>query len=318
MYVSVAGGPFRGLREQQISYKFEDGSLLLKTLVADRVVELNTEGINGRRSLQIRLLNGNGTKAIPLADEQNQRDEKVSLFSAEPNNRFAPLRFVKDKDSVIGELVLDGTPVEDLKLDNYVEKVYAGTTILKPYARMRARSLDQAPVARVAFFIADVPFNDEIPKGIVPIEGNYDAALKAWIVKEEMAVPEELRGTKLYLGVQATTATGVSTTRKVQLALFKGPPPLPTVATIIGVVMRGKYQQPDTLVSLTKVEPGKAHVPLRTQTNETGGFEFKDVAPGEYKLLAKRQGAEANIPVTVPRGKDKVGVLQINLQAVIR
>jgi hypothetical protein len=303
-YEAVPGSPFRGLREQAVEYKVDAETLVLRTKVADRVVVLNTEGINGRRSLQIRLLTAKGTP-IPLADEQDERTEKIALYNAGPENSFAPLRFVRDKGLVIGQMVLDGTPPEELVIEKLPAKITPEGR-LKPIVRVKERSLDQAPVGKVQFFLGPFEKGGKIPEKAVISEGEFDKTLKAYVAKDDLIVPAEARG-KAEVSVQVTTATGVPGEKGHAVSVV-GPKDVENVlTTITGVVRRGELPQPGVDVALVKVPREKDDPPpAKTKADDMGKFMFKDVKPGTYVIVSARAGTVGRLEVRVEKQQEKI------------
>ena len=149
----VPGSPFRGLRHQEIHYKIDTaGGILFKTEVKDRVVELNTLGINGKRALRIRLTDAKGT-VLDLADEQENVNEKVALFDNDPKNKSSVLTYVKSEKSIAAEVILDATKPRDLAID--APATIAPGDDLTPKLSLKPR---QILLPGFAFFSTSKPF----------------------------------------------------------------------------------------------------------------------------------------------------------------
>lgn len=308
-YERTLGSPYRGLRDQSIEYKADGDALVFRTKVGDRIVELDTEGINGKRTLQVRLLDAQ-QRLIPIANEQDAREEKVALFNVGVENRFAPLTFDKINDAVVAELILDSTQAEGLKITNVPAKARTEDKIV-PRLTVTPRVLGlQAPIDKVVFFIGEADKFNKIPEKTATVDGIYDKKLDAYIAKEEIIVPDA-RG-RVFISAQVETATGVLNSAKLPLIVLSkdakddtGPDVLTTIS---GVVVRGGLPQPNVMVTLAKAKPEKDDVPKQAKTTAEGKYEFTDVPPGAYIISARRLDTGARLPVTVPKNKDKLGV----------
>lgn len=315
-YQRPVGGPFRGLRAQSIEYKADGDAMIFKTRVSDRVVELDTEGINGKRSVQVRVL-AKGER-VPLANEQDERDGKLLLFHPTATSRYAPLKFDKINDAVVAEVILDGTPAEDLTLDKLPLKTRPEDT-LRPRLTVKERGPNQAPIEKVYFFFGEAD-KHRVPDKAPKTDGVWDDALKAYIPGEDFIVPET-RG-KLYVSAVVETATGVPNSVKQPVYVYsrdfkEGGDDRIILTTISGTVQRGGRMQPDAVVVLQKVKKDKTdkdEKPMVLKTKDDGKFEFKDVEPGQYVLSAKRMDVVAREPLLVPKNMEKIGGLKLELK----
>lgn len=316
-YERTPGSPYRGLRDQAVEYKADGDALVFRTKVRDRVVELDAEGINGKRTLQVRLLDAK-QRVVPIANEQDARDEKVALFNAGPENRFAPLTFDKINDAVVAELILDATPAEGLKIVNVPAKARPEDKLIPRLLFTPRLRGTQAPVENVVFFLGEADKDHKIPEKLVKIEAIYDKKLDAFVPKEEIIVPAEHRG-KLFVSAQVETATGVFMSGKQSLVIvskdLKDDAALPDVLTTIsGTVMRGGLAQPNVTVFLVKQKPEKTDEAKQAKTTPEGKYEFTDVPPGNYVVSARRLDTGARLPITVPKNKDKMGGVDLSLK----
>jgi hypothetical protein len=266
-------------------------------------VLVNTEGINGKRSLAVRVLSAKGTP-LKLADEQDERNEKIALFDAGPGNRFAPLRFLRDKDTVLAEFVLDGTGPEGLKIVNLVPTI-APEKELIPALRITDRTADQAPIGKVVFFAGKF-IDGKIPPNAVLIDGILDPKTKLWGAKDKIVVPVEMRS-KIEISAQAATLLGrtAETTVSVEIVV----PPVGGVgkdklATIAGTVRRGTALIPNVDVFLVKVKSTKDDVPEKVKSNDAGNYVFKDVEPGKYVIVSRRSDQTVGrVEITVKKNE---------------
>jgi len=307
-FEKVVGSPYRGLRELTVEYKAEGEAFLFKTKVNDRVVELDTEGISAtKRTLKVQLLNAK-QGIIPIANEQDDRDEKVALFSFDPTNVFAPLLFDKNTNTVTAELIIDATPAEDMRLI---------VTPLRPRQEERLKTRltvrprneeKQAPIAKIVFFVGEAEKDHKPPKDAVKVDAEWSKADNAWVPKEDFIVPADKLG-KLVISAEVETATGVAMSRKQELTVIAknagqaGGPDVLT--TIIGVVKRGARPQPDLPVVLAKAKPNKDDVPKQTKTNGDGKFEFTDVEPGDYVVSAQHLGTFGRQALKINKNQEK-------------
>ena len=149
------------------------------------------------------------------------------------------------------------------------------------------------------------------------MEGNYDAKAKAYVAKESVIVPPELRG-RAEISVQVATMTGI-TAEKFEFVKLLMPGDEPAaLATIVGVVRRGALTQPKVDVFLLKLKAGKVEksddpAPKAT-TNDDGIFMFREVPPGNYVVVSFRAGMTGTVPVNVPKEKEKVEGVDLQLK----
>lgn len=315
-YERTLGSPYRGLRDQAIEFKAEGDALLFRTKLKDRVVELDTDGINGKRSLQVRLLDA-AQRLVPIANEQDARDEKVALFSAGVENRFAPLTFDKINDAVVAEVVFDSTPAEGLKIVNVPAKARPEDKLApKLQVTPRVKGM-QAPIEKVVFFFGEADKDHKLPDKAAKIDALWDKVQNAYVPKEEMIVPAEQRG-KMFVSAQVETATGVFMTGKQPLIVLSkdakedtGPDVL---TTITGTITRGGLGQPNVMVTLVKAKPEKTDEAKQAKTTAEGKYEFTDVPPGNYVISARRLDTVGRIPLNVPKNKDKLSGVDLQLK----
>jgi hypothetical protein len=291
-FENVPLSPFRGLRELAIGWKTEEGKLVLKTRVADRQVLLNTEGINGKRTIAVRVLSGKGAP-LPLADEQDARIERIALFDEGPANASAPLRFLRDQNKVLADIVLDSTPPEGLKFVNLVRQI-APEKELIPGLQITPRTPDQAPIDKVTFYYGKFA-EGKIPPTATPIESIYDLKRRLYVAKDKIVVPADQRG-KIDIAARAVTLLGKATDIIETIEIVVPPPPtLPgtgdkkdKLATITGTVRRGSFIVPGVDVFLVKVKATKEDTPEKVKANDNGKYTFKEVEPGKYVIVSRR------------------------------
>lgn len=314
-YEKTPGSPYRGLRDQSVEYMAEGDALVFKTKVKDRVVELDTEGINGKRTLKVRVLSKPDVPA-PIADEQDSTVEKVSLFSAGDSNRFAPLVFDRTNDSVLAELILDSTPAEDLRLSNVPAKTKPEEKI-SPRLQVKPRLRGvQAPIEKVYFFFGEADKEHKIPEKAAKFEAFLDKD-KFYVLKEDMVVPAEHRG-KLFVSAQVETATGVLMSKKEPTTVRSADAKdgdADVLTTISGKVARGELVQKDVTVFLSKAKPEKGDVPKQAKSNEEGKYSFADVKPGDYIVSARKLDTVAREVISIAPGTEK---LEVNLKLTVR
>jgi hypothetical protein len=305
-YQEVVGSPFFGLREQTVEYKADGEALVFKTKVKDRVIELNTDAINGKRQLQVRLFNSKRL-GVTIANEQDITEEKVALFSQGPENKFAPLTFDRTNNAVTAELILDATAAEDLRIVGLPARAKPEER-LKPRLTFKSRTTVQAPAEKIAFFFGEAGPDHKLPEKA----NKFDAVLDkdgAYVPKDEMLVPADKLG-KLFVSAQVETATGKLMTAKQSLTIATKTDNggANVLTTITGVLKRGELAQPEVVVVLSKAKPEKDDVPKQAKTKSDGKFEFVDIEPGRYVLAAKRLDTRAVLPITVEKNQEKMSV----------
>jgi hypothetical protein len=280
-----------GLREQAIALVGgPDGSLLFKTMVRDWRLELDASAGSGRWSVRLRAL-GAGDNALPLADEQNQKDEAHFLFTRSQTSPYAPLSFDAVARAVFAEIIVDSTGPEGVKLVGLPQQVFPGEKLrLRASAKKRSEA-EQARIDKVQFFVGD-PAKDP------PLAGAFDPTTQLW--QADVVVPGDAKN-KLGVAVQFTTVTGLWARDSATLVV--GERKEPAEATrITGKVLSlfGGKGQPGVDVTLFEKKQAKA----TAKTDPSGVYVFNDVAPGSYIVSARQAGvAQGVAAVTVEKGK---------------
>lgn len=312
-YRPEPGSPFRGLRDQVIEFKTEGNALVFKTIVKDRVVNLNTEGIEGRRAIKGRLVNAAGQ--IKIANE-----DTLSLFDSKFDSQYAPLTFAAD--SIVAEFVLDSTPPEGMKIVGVPAKA-APEQAISPRLLVKKRTEKQAPIKirDVVFFFGEVDKDMKIPEPLVRVEATLEKEegdVMVFAPKADLIAPPET-GKAIFVSALAETATGVRRAEKTSLLVTTKPlvdePKVAVLTTVAGLVLRGDLRQPGVSVVLAKAKPEKTDVAKTATTTPEGAFQFKDVPPGVYVLSARKLDTLDRKVITVEKNQPKLGV---NLDLKIR
>ncbi len=314
-FEKAIGSPFPGLRDQSVEYKSDDEAIVFKTKVKDRVFEIDAEGINGSRLLKVRLLSSK-LGVIAVADEQDSREEKVSFFIPGKEGKFAPLTFNNTTKEVIASLIFDSTPAEALKILSVPART-AQEAKLTPRLKVTARAPGkQAPIKKVYFFFGEADENHKVSDKSVKIEAVWDAKQEAYVPKEEMIAPEQKGKTHVSALVETATGALMSTKQPLSIvskdALNAADPDVLT--TITGQILRGDLGQPGVTVVLAKAKPKADEEKKEAKTKDDGTFEFADVEPGNYIITAQRLGAVSRLPLVVPKNKEKISELKLQLK----
>jgi hypothetical protein len=198
----------------------------------------------------------------------------------------------------------ESTP-EDFKFVDLPKEWPIGKS-LDVTVRIRERTADQSPIAKVVFFRGklkddktEIKFEDIIEKDETP-----DPKKTEWTFR----IPPQPRPETMIVSAQVTSRTGEKATIfdtidfKEIKAGGKG------LYKIKGVVKHGDLLQPELTVTLMDA---KRNAKAGAKTDKNGAFVFEDVEPGTYIVASSRSFlslvGETGL-ITVP-GKDKKDVI---------
>jgi hypothetical protein len=293
---------FPGLRDQSLAVAaLEEGGLQFKTRVRDWTMELDTTGVFGRRLVRLRVL-GAGGRPLPLADEQNQRDEALSLFSREPGQTYAALNYDGVNKAVYAEIVVDSTPPDGVLLVDLPPRAAPGEKVNLKATVKKRNDTEQAPVSRVQFFVGD-------PQKDPPVPGLFDKQNQLW--RASVTVPADAKD-KMAVTVVFTTATGLSASNTATIPLQAGGNL--DDSKITGVVSWDTRLQPGKPVTL---KDGKGKTLATTETDKKGVYVFASVKPGSYRVFAAIPGIlRGDTPATVTKDKGETVKADISLKRI--
>jgi hypothetical protein len=293
---------FSGLRDQSLSVAaVEEGNLAFRTRVRDWTMELDTTGVLGKRLVRLRIL-GTGDTPVALADEQNQKDEALVLFSKAPGLPYAPLSFDAVNKAVYAEIVVDATPPDGVRLVELPAKAAPGEKlVLKATAKKRSE-LEQAPISKVFFSVGENPKEPPTP-------GLFNKQTQLW--QAEVLVPADAKD-KLPVGVQFVTATGLAAANTGAIPVQVGG--ALDNSKITGVVTWDAKLQPGRPVQL---RDAKGKVLANAKSDAKGVYVFPNVQPGSYRVVAAVPGNLAGAaPATVTKDKGETIKADISLKRV--
>lgn len=305
------GKLFRGLRRQSVAAGTSpEGDLLFQTEVEDWRFEIDTTDVFGKRLLQAMIFDGYEGKrdTVPIADEQNQREETILLFLPGAQDLFAPLSF--SRNAVFAEVILDATVPEDLRFVKLPTALQQGQAhLLRVKASVKPRSPDQAPISKVKFYLGKATPDGKVPDDAVDGKAT-DATGEFW--DAELLVPSDRRD-RFEVSVMATTRTGVAaeTTARILLTV-PGGTTAKKVARITGTVREGDRLIPGLAVTLSD-DKGKPKMTVKT--NDKGEYVFENVPPGTYGVAAIRTASRtsASRTVTVLETSETISKIDLRL-----
>jgi hypothetical protein len=260
-----------------------DGALLFRTKVEDWTTDLDTASIFGLRTLCLQL--------------RTKNDKPVQVInSAAPIERVRGEEFLTT-DTITANLVIDGSPPEDLSFVDFPKKLPRGDPLV-----VKAAGKDpESTIASVVFFLGKPEANGAIPKTAVKTDGEREGATNVWAAT--LPVPTDKPAT---VQVSAQFTNGVGLTKTI------GPVIIKLVdakagggATIKGSVVEGERAQ----AGLTVVLRDPQGVPKDTvTTGKDGIFVFKNVPPGTYQIVARKTSSNTvgQAAVQVAAGEEKV------------
>jgi hypothetical protein len=271
-----------------------DGGLLLQPKVADHVVPVDVGQVNGRRMLRLRLMrDGKPVKIInsavgyPAVEEILQ---PVSLSNIKP-----------------GKVDLF------VNLEKIGERYQLAKGALLPVA---ATGVDpDAGIKKVVFFVGKL-MDGKVPPTAKEVEGTFvpgdpmamEERLKQGYWKANLAAPTGMVGA-FDVTVVVTNAVGLSEPKTVTIELVDpgaggAVPGVKKFGIIRGVVVMGDIPQQGAVVTLRDAE-GKIKAATATfdaiavaeaaarkppVRRVLGGYEFRDVPPGTYRVDAVKKG----------------------------
>ncbi len=293
--ITVVGS---GDRKQQILVNpaFPGHALQLKTIVADWNTVLDVADTFGKRLLRFRLL-----KSLTPAPGD------------EAGNLATFLDIAKDKrgaNEILAEVIFDGAPAK-LKFVGFPKQLERGA----PLPVKALTPVPESGIKEVVFFLGKPSPDGKAPPDAVKVRGLRvdDKALdaKTGLFEARLDAPTDAKG-KVDVTAQVTNGAGLVATETVQIELIPakgaagGAAPAGK-ASIEGKVVQGDRPQPNLPVLLRDAAGG---VKDTTMTDDKGGFLFKEVLPGTYRVFASKTGdsTKGETIVQVQEGQKKTDV----------
>jgi hypothetical protein len=173
---------------------------------------------------------------------------------------------------------------------------------------LRARGGDGVVGVKEVFFFVGKPVGDKVPENVrrepgVPV----DATRQVWAVK--LPLPRDRAG-PTDVSVQFVNQVGLSTFATTTVDLLETDPNLAKLGTIKGKVLEGERGQEGLTVVLTDQRGAEKG---RTKSGDGGAYEFKDLAPGKYRVAAAK--VSSGRVGTAPR--DRRGFLDVAAGATV-
>ena len=293
-----------GLREQAITFAVgQDGNPQFVTRVSDWKVDLDPKGVSGRRLVRVQVLDRK-QDPLDLADEQNEKDEAVALFSRDPKrNPFAPLIYDRADKAVSAEIVVDPTPPAGVEFVDLPKKAAPGAKLRLTAKAKERDKVEQAPISKVQFLVGEAPKEPALSLSLTPRAGFGEA---------DIPVPADAKE-KLPVAVRFTTATGLSASDTGVVALQAAADTGSEKSKITGLVKRDERIQPERSVTLSLL--GKPKVLMSTKTDDKGVYLFVNVPPGKYQVLATVPGYSKGIATaTVTKDTGETIKADINMK----
>jgi hypothetical protein len=259
-----------------------EGCLLLRPEVEDWSAQLDLKGIEGKRTVRLRVLKPEGEgRWAPLDLRDSEKWETVQ--------------------EVKKTIILDGSPPQGLRFVDFPEQLVRGDPLpVKAVARD-----EQSQIQKVVFFLGKPGPDGKLPPTAVPVPGKLAEKDKdLWTAALDAPTDQKA---KLEVTVQATNGANLTASETVVIKLVDAPAGGVKLGTIEGDVVQGERKQPGVAVSL--LDPLNV-VKDSTSTDEKGHYVFKDVLPGAYRAVAAKSSDNTRgaANVTVQAGQKKTGV----------
>jgi hypothetical protein len=303
-----------------------EGSLSFETSVHDWTVEMDSAGLFNRHPLRVRLLTA-GKKPFGFLDAAEllkRRDKSADVLQVTEDVEV-PVTFDGSPPEIAKLGVLlppppNVKPVPGAKVPALREVTEATDPVLNvvvPGKRLTAfvQADDPESKIREVLFFVGKPIEGpvlKIPDTVRPVEGTKDPTLpNVW--RADLSGLTDKPGV-VVLSAQVTNGAGLKSFGTVEIRLLApvpaaaGPvtPPLPSIAG--RVIDDGGRLQPNLEVVLLDAQTNARRDSVRTAAD--GTYLFKPVAPGSYKVTARKNAANTygETPVEVLAGEQKMGV----------
>ncbi|HTU21202.1 MAG TPA: carboxypeptidase-like regulatory domain-containing protein [Gemmataceae bacterium] len=275
---------FRGERNIQLMFAVggKRGGLLFRPEVKDWGAELDLGGLHGATTLRLRLL-----------DKDNRPREVLDAESE------------KTTIEVRKSVMLDDTAPEEVRFEALPPRAVRTLPLT-----LSASGIDpESDIRDVVFFVGKLPPDAKLPADSVAALGRR-ARIGGKVWSAELPVPTDAPPV-LDVSVRFINNAGLSTTRVAQLPVADPPPPRAKVAklaSIAGTVTEGDRTQRALPVEL---QDPAGKVLAKTETNASGAYLFKDLAPGDYQVSAVKVASDTKgvTPVKLAAGEDKKGIV---------
>jgi hypothetical protein len=279
-----------GNRRQQISFNpaYPNGALQLETVASDWGTKLDVAEIYGLRLVRFRLLKDMSQIAV-----EKDEDRKLIEFLNSATDRTG--------FDITQTVVFDGTPPEELKFVDFPEKLVRGAPL-----PVKATAVDpESGIADAVFYVGKPGPDGNPPATAVKVKGKLVDA-KAGVWAAALDAPTEQKG-KVDVTAQFTNGAGLVKSETVVIQLVDSLPGGGVAGgktSIEGKVVQGDRPQPKVPVFLRDAAGG---VKDTTMTDDNGGYIFKDVMPGTYRVFANKTGdnTKGEIVVQVLEGQKK-------------
>jgi hypothetical protein len=162
----------------------------------------------------------------------------------------------------------------------------------------------ESGVRQVQFFVGKPGPDHTPPANVVSLPGEpVKGQPGSWATR--LVLPENARGF-VELGVVFTNNVGASSSASVPVELVDAPPP--PKASIEVTVMEGPRPQNDIPVELVNAQGKKTE-----QKTRDGKTQFKDLAPGKYRVSATKAASttSGSAEVEVKEGEEKTATIKL-------
>jgi hypothetical protein len=267
----------KGLREQIIlpPVGLPSGGIRFENKVRDWKLAINVPAGSGKRFLRVRVL-GDNDDPVPLADEQNLKEEAVFLFLKDPKqNPYAPLVFKAADNSVVAEITISSSGPEGVKFVGLPPQAAPGDKLVLKATSKKIDEVDPTAM-KIQYFLGD-------PLKEPAVDGVFDSQKQLW--QAEVTLPEGAKD-KQSVTVQFTTPTGLSAS-KTETIVVKSGQGKGYKSKITGVVKWDDQIQAGKVVWMRDT---KLKVPREEKTNDKGVYVFENVPPGNYQVWSNVSG----------------------------
>jgi hypothetical protein len=162
----------------------------------------------------------------------------------------------------------------------------------------------ESGVRQVLFFVGKPGPDHTLPAGVVALPGTpVKGQPGSWATR--LVLPAEARGF-IELGVVFTNNVGASNSASVPVEVVDAPPP--PKASIEVTVMEGSRPQNDVPVELVNARGQKTE-----QKTKDGKAQFKNLAPGKYRVSASKvaSSTSGSAEVEVKEGEEKTATIKL-------